>query len=75
MTRLEDLGLGQRRRLEDQPQARVQEAVVPQAMLDVFNTLNVNTVTAQTNRNGSAYLQPTTITAPRVLRLSLKYRF
>ena len=46
-----------------------------EAMVDVFNTLNVNTITAQTNRNGSAYLQPTTITAPRVARLSLRYKF
>ena len=46
-----------------------------EGMVDVFNTLNVNTITAQTNRMGSAYLQPTTITAPRVLRLSARYRF
>ena len=46
-----------------------------EAMVDLFNTLNVNTITAQTNRNGSAYLQPTTITAPRVARLSFKYKF
>lgn len=46
-----------------------------EAMLDVFNSLNINTITAQTNRNGSAYLQPTEIVAPRVLRLSLRYKF
>ncbi len=46
-----------------------------EAMLDVFNTFNVNTITAQTNRMGSAYLQPTDIVAPRVLRLSLRYKF
>jgi hypothetical protein len=42
---------------------------------DLFNTLNVNTVTAQTNRNGSTYLQPTEIIAPRVFRLGVRYRF
>jgi hypothetical protein len=46
-----------------------------EGMIDIFNTLNVNTITAQTNRMGSAYLQPTTITAPRVIRLSARYRF
>ena len=46
-----------------------------EAQLDVFNTLNVNTVTAQTNRNGSTYLRPTTIIAPRVARVGLRYRF
>lgn len=46
-----------------------------EGMLDVFNTLNVNTVTAQVNRNGSTYLQPTTIIAPRVFRLGVRYRF
>jgi hypothetical protein len=42
---------------------------------DLFNTLNVNTVTAQTNRNGATYLQPTEIIAPRVFRLGVRYRF
>jgi hypothetical protein len=43
---------------------------------DLFNTLNVNTVTDQTNRVGSAaYLQPDTIIAPRIARLGVKYRF
>jgi hypothetical protein len=46
-----------------------------EGMFDLFNTLNVNTITAQTNRNGSAYLQPTTIIAPRVFRLGVRYRF
>jgi hypothetical protein len=35
----------------------------------------VTTVTAQTNRNGSTYLRPTTIIAPRVARVGLRYRF
>lgn len=43
--------------------------------IDLFNSLNTNTITAQTNRNGSTYLQPTAIIAPRVFRLGVKYRF
>jgi hypothetical protein len=46
-----------------------------EAQFDMFNTLNVNTVTAQTNRNGSTYLRPTEIIAPRVARVGLRYRF
>ena len=46
-----------------------------EAQLDLFNTLNVATVTAQTNRNGAAYLRPTEIIAPRVARVGLRYRF
>jgi hypothetical protein len=44
-------------------------------MLDLFNTLNMNTVTEQVNRVGSTYLQPTEIIAPRVFRLGVRYRF
>jgi len=44
-----------------------------EGLFDLFNTLNVNTVTAQTNR--STYLQPTTIIAPRVFRLGVRYKF
>lgn len=44
--------------------------------LDVFNTLNMNTITAQTNRVGSSsYLQPTEILAARIARVGIKYRF
>lgn len=43
--------------------------------IDLFNSLNTNTITDQTNRNGSTYLQPTEIIAPRVFRLGVKYRF
>lgn len=46
-----------------------------EGMVDLFNALNVNTITAQTNRNGSTYLQPTTIIAPRVFRVGVRYRF
>ena len=43
---------------------------------DLFNSLNANTITAQTNRVGSAaFLQPTDILAARVFRLGLRYRF
>jgi len=42
---------------------------------DLFNTLNANTITAQTNRNGATYLAPTEILAARVFRLGVKYRF
>jgi hypothetical protein len=46
-----------------------------EGLFDLFNTLNVNTITAQTNRNGSTYLQPTEIIAPRVFRLGVRYKF
>lgn len=42
---------------------------------DLFNTLNANTITEQTVRNGAQYLQPTEILAARVFRLGVKYRF
>ena len=46
-----------------------------EATFDLFNTLNTNTIIAQTNRNGSTYLVPTDIIAPRIFRLGVKYRF
>ena len=47
-----------------------------EAELNIYNTLNANTITAQTNRVGSAaFLQPTDILAARVMRLGVKYRF
>jgi Carboxypeptidase regulatory-like domain/TonB dependent receptor len=46
-----------------------------EGLFDLFNTLNVNTITAQTNRNGSTYLQPTDIIAPRVFRVGVRYKF
>ena len=46
-----------------------------EGIIDLFNSLNTNTITDQTNRNGSTYLQPTGIIAPRVFRLGVKYRF
>jgi hypothetical protein len=45
-----------------------------EASLDILNTLNINTITTQTNRSGSTYLQPTAIIAPRVRRLGVRSR-
>lgn len=46
------------------------------AEINVYNTLNLSTIIAQTNRVGSvAFLQPSEILAARVLRLGVKYRF
>lgn len=42
---------------------------------DLYNTLNANTVTEQVNRNGSTFLNPEEILAPRIFRLGVKYRF
>ncbi len=46
-----------------------------EATFDLFNTLNANTVTAQTNRIGATYLQPTEILAARVFKIGFRYRF
>ena len=46
-----------------------------EGMIDLFNSLNTNTVTAQTNRNGPTYLQPTEIIAARVFRLGARFHF
>jgi hypothetical protein len=46
-----------------------------EAELNIYNSLNVNTITDQTNRNGSTYLQPDEIIAPRIMRVGVKYRF
>jgi hypothetical protein len=46
-----------------------------EGIVDLFNSLNVNTITSQTNRSGSTYLQPTGIIAPRVFRLGVRYHF
>ena len=43
--------------------------------LNVYNTLNLSTITAQNNRIGGTYLQPTTIIAARVFKIGVKYRF
>jgi len=57
-----------------------------EGIVDVFNTLNVNTVTELSGlsvstttggatRSGSTFMQPTEIIAPRVFRVSLRYKF
>jgi hypothetical protein len=44
--------------------------------LNIYNSLNTNTITEQNNRSGAAtYLQPTAIIAPRIMRVGVKYRF
>jgi hypothetical protein len=43
--------------------------------INIYNTLNLNTVTEQTNRVGATYLRPTEILAPRVMKFGVKYRF
>jgi hypothetical protein len=46
------------------------------AEFNVYNSLNVNTITNQNNRVGATtFLQPTEIIAPRVMRVGVKYRF
>ncbi|HUQ89164.1 MAG TPA: TonB-dependent receptor [Vicinamibacterales bacterium] len=42
---------------------------------DLFNTLNANTITTQTVRNGATYGAPTEILPARVFRLGVRYRF
>jgi hypothetical protein len=43
--------------------------------LNVYNTLNINTVTSRTVQSGPNYLRPTAIVPPRVAELSLGYEF
>lgn len=43
--------------------------------LNVYNTLNANTVTAQTTRSGASFLRPTAIMPPRLFELSASYAF
>ncbi|MBY0493230.1 MAG: carboxypeptidase regulatory-like domain-containing protein [Cyanobacteria bacterium] len=43
--------------------------------INIYNTLNLNTITTQTNRIGATFLQPTEILAPRVMKFGVKYRF
>ena len=43
--------------------------------VNIYNTLNLNTVTEQTNRIGATFLRPTEILAPRVMKFGVKYRF
>ena len=43
--------------------------------INVYNTLNLSTITAQNNRIGGTYLQPTAILAARVFKVGVRYRF
>jgi hypothetical protein len=43
--------------------------------VELFNTLNTNTVIDINNRNGSSFLEPDEIIAPRIFRVGVKYRF
>jgi hypothetical protein len=43
--------------------------------VNIYNTLNLNTITTQTNRVGATFLQPTEIIAARVLKFGVRYRF
>ena len=43
--------------------------------LNIYNSLNVNTVSARTVRSGPDYLRPTAITPPRIIELSGSYSF
>ncbi len=52
------------------------------ANFDLFNTLNINTVTAQNdqsnqlpNAQGPVYGRPTTVISPRIFKLGVRYRF
>ena len=44
------------------------------AMFDLFNSLNVNSITAQTNRNGGTYLQQRR-SSPHACSVSGFYKF
>jgi hypothetical protein len=45
------------------------------ATLNLYNALNMNTVTALQNRSGASFLQPLAILPPRLVELSVAYRF
>jgi outer membrane receptor protein involved in Fe transport len=44
-------------------------------MLDLFNAFNSNAISAVNTTFGTAFLRPTTVVAPRQIRLSLQVRF
>lgn len=46
-----------------------------EAMFDLFNTLNINTITSWTIQSGSTYHRPNEIISPRIFKLSARYRF
>ena len=43
--------------------------------VNVFNAMNINTVTARVVRSGATYLFPTAIVLPRILDFSMSYSF
>jgi hypothetical protein len=43
--------------------------------LNVYNVLNINTVTGQTVLSGASFGRPTAIVAPRLMELSASYSF
>ncbi len=46
-----------------------------EANLDLFNSMNSNLVTRIRERHGSRYLEPERILPPRIMRLSVKWKF
>jgi Carboxypeptidase regulatory-like domain len=55
---------------------QIAEGQTIEADFDLFNTLNVNTVTSQGTTVGlSSYMRPSAIIAPRIFQLSAKYKF
>ena len=47
-----------------------------EAGMDIYNTLNNNSVTSMsTNSSSSAYLKPTEIIPARIFKLGLKWKF
>jgi len=62
---------------------KIREHQSLEAMFDLYNTLNVNTVLSQTNTNGPNYLKPTQgggfasspILPPRIFKLGARFRF
>jgi hypothetical protein len=54
---------------------RISESQSIEAMFDLYNTMNVNSLTSWTILSGSTYHRPSTIISPRIFKLSARYRF
>jgi hypothetical protein len=54
---------------------QINDQHVIEANLDLYNSMNANTVTSIRERHGSRYLEPTGILPPRIMRLSIKWKF
>jgi hypothetical protein len=62
---------------------RVNDKQSIEAMFDLYNTMNSNTVLSQTNTNGTSYLKPTQgggfasspILPPRIFKLGVRWKF